>query len=47
MLGYYNCVIDVSKNISNTGFSLGDAIDDIADIVGDLEEVLWCFKHRL
>lgn len=45
MLGYYNCVIDVSINISSTDFSLGDAIDDIADIVGDLERVLWCFKN--
>ena len=45
MLEHYNGVVDVSTNISSTEFSLGDAIDDIADIVGDLEEVLWCFKN--
>jgi hypothetical protein len=35
----------LSKNISSTDCSVGDAIEDIADIVGDLKEVLWCFKH--
>jgi len=45
MLGYYNVVANISKNIVESEVCVGDAIDDIADIVGDLEQVLWYFRN--
>lgn len=44
-LGIYNIALDVSDQIAQTTLAIGDAIDDMADIAGDLEEVLWRFKN--
>ena len=44
-LGYYNVAQNVSKNVSKNLIIIGDAIDDIADIIGDLQEVMWCFNN--
>ena len=44
-LGYYNIPKDVSENLVKSEIIVGDAIDDISDIVGDLSEVLWCFEN--
>lgn len=37
--GYYNCVRPVTTEIAAADLVTGDAIDDIADIAEDLEEV--------
>lgn len=42
-LGYYG-VADPLE-VPNTEPMTGDAIDDLADIAGDLEEVLWRFER--
>ena len=36
---------NLSDSIENSDIIVGDAIDDICDIVGDLQEVLWCFEN--
>ncbi len=44
-LGFYNIPQDVSEKLEKSEIIVGDAIDDISDIVGDLSEVLWCFEN--
>lgn len=44
-LGIYNVVLDVSDQIAQTTLAIGDSTDDMADITGDLEQVLWRFKN--
>ena len=42
MLGYYSVADPLTTNGS---FSLGDAIDDLADIANELSETLWRWDH--
>ena len=44
-LGYYNTSRDVSEHLETSEIIIGDAVDDISDIVGDLLDVLWCFEN--
>lgn len=44
-IGYYNIAREISENLENTELVIGDAVDDLADIVGDLLDVLWYFKN--
>ena len=44
-LGYYNIALDISDNIERSSMSVGDAINDIVDIAGDLKEVLWRYEN--
>ncbi len=44
-LGYYNVALDIVDKIAESENGVGDAIDDICDIAGDLEEVLWCWEN--
>ena len=44
-LGSYNTLNFISENIGNSEVLVGDAIDDITDIVNDLQDVLWYFKN--
>ena len=44
-LGYYNVVEDISENIESTKVLVGDSIDDLVDIAGDLQDVLWYFEN--
>lgn len=44
-LGYYNVALDVAAVPGTSACAVGDAIDDIADIAGDLADVRWCFEH--
>lgn len=44
-LGFYNSAPDVYESVGQTPLAIGDAIDDIVDIAGDLEEVLWRFDN--
>jgi Domain of unknown function (DUF5063) len=44
-LGYYNVALDISEHILQSSLSVGDAIDDIVDIAGDLAEILWRFNN--
>lgn len=44
--GYYNLPDDVTENIASTKIIVGDAIDDILDIVCDLKEVMWLYENE-
>ena len=44
-LGYYNVAADISEKIVESLTNVGDAIDDICDIAGELENVLWCWDN--
>ncbi len=44
-MGYYNAVTRVTEDVGSDSASVGDAIDDIADIVGDLSDYLWRVEH--
>jgi len=43
--GYYNLVSPVAEKVGEAEVVVGDAIDDIADIAGDLAVVEWCWSH--
>ena len=43
--GYYNRVEDVAVKIGQTETMLGDAVDDLADIVLDLYKVKWRWEN--
>lgn len=44
-LSFYNSAEGVESEIGKPTILVGDAIDDLTDIVRDLKEVLWCFKN--
>ncbi len=44
-IGHYNCVMDISENISQTDVLVGDGIDDLVDIMLDLQQVKWRFEN--
>ncbi len=44
-LGLYNVVLEVNEKLGEDVLATGDAIDDICDIAGHMEEVLWCWKN--
>jgi hypothetical protein len=44
-LGYYNVAQSITGSIAEGSICVGDAIDDIADIVGDLQDVLWRWNN--
>jgi hypothetical protein len=43
--GTYNTVLDFTVNVAETELAVGDAIDDITDIVLDLYDVAWCWMN--
>jgi len=45
-LGYYNLPENITHQIGETSWLVGDAIDDLADILGDLQEVLGCYEKN-
>jgi hypothetical protein len=44
--GYYNVAQDVTDKISQTELAVGDAIDDITDIINDLKMVMWSYRNE-
>ncbi len=44
--GYYNMAAKVTTNIGEGETIVGDAIDDLADIAGDLFETKWCWENN-
>ena len=44
-LGYYNSPENICEKIPSSQMVLGDGIDDISDIVGDLKDALWYFEN--
>lgn len=44
--GYYNVVLNVIEKVGEPEYATGDAIDDIADIYGDLKEVIWRWENN-
>jgi hypothetical protein len=45
--GYYRTVIDINDISSlNDDFAIGDAIDDLSDIILDLMEVKWRYENN-
>ena len=43
-LGFYCTGDGQPEEIDKAEILAGDAIDDLVDIIGDLQEVLWCLK---
>lgn len=43
--GPYNVPGKITDQIMETEMEVGDALDDIADIAGDLSKVVWCWEH--
>lgn len=43
--GMYNVVLSLTEQVGRSEPAVGDAIDDIADIAGDLAEVAWAWEH--
>lgn len=43
-LGYYNVPLSITREIGESKIGVGDAIDDIVDILLDLKGVLWRFQ---
>lgn len=43
--GYYKTFLHISDVYTFDDHALGDAIDDVADIIGDLLEVRWRIEH--
>jgi hypothetical protein len=44
-LGYYNTPISITTEVGDSRMGIGDAIDDIVDILLDLKKALWRFKN--
>ena len=44
-LGFYNFPNQVVEEVQPTTNSIGDALDDFADIACELAEVRWCWDH--
>lgn len=44
--GHYNRAEYVLTKVGESEVLVGDAIDDLADIYGELKEVLWRWKHN-
>jgi hypothetical protein len=43
--GHYNAIRPVSIEVGSAEQSVGDAIDDLTDIIDQLAAVEWCFGH--
>jgi len=43
--GHYNVASPVSERVGDGNCNVGDALDDIADIAGELADVEWCWEH--
>jgi hypothetical protein len=44
-LGYYNIASDICGQPGEGNVNVGDAADDLADILGDLSEVVWRWEN--
>ncbi len=44
--GYYNTPRDITEKIAESELVVGDAIDDITDIVNDLKMVMWSYQNE-
>ncbi|MBI1753149.1 MAG: hypothetical protein HY014_04610 [Acidobacteria bacterium] len=44
--GWYHTVSKVGQEVREAEVGYGDALDDLADIQGDLEEFLWRWEHN-
>lgn len=45
--GYYNVAGSITENVgASEEVHVGDAIDDVSDIVNDLKMVLWSYQHE-
>ncbi|MES0492167.1 MAG: DUF5063 domain-containing protein [Leptospirales bacterium] len=44
-LGYYNIAAEIVEKIGESEVNVGDAVDDLTDIVCDLNEVIWCYEN--
>ncbi len=43
--GYYNTAMPLSENVGEAQLVVGDAVDDIADIAGDLADFAWRWRN--
>ncbi len=43
--GYYNIPLEITENIGETGLSVGDAVDDLSDIIRDFLGINWYYEN--
>jgi len=44
--GFYNVAGEVTQNVGNCEIHVGDAIDDVTDIINDLKMVYWSYQNE-
>ena len=44
--GFYNVAGEITQNIGDCQVHVGDAIDDVTDIVNDLKMVYWSYQNE-
>lgn len=44
--GFYNVAGEITQNVGNCEVLVGDAIDDITDIINDLKMVYWSYLNE-
>ena len=44
--GYYNVADEITQNIGRCEIHVGDAIDDVTDIVNDLKMIYWSYVNE-
>lgn len=44
--GFYNVAGEITKNIGECDVHVGDAIDDVTDIINDLKMVYWSYQNE-
>ena len=44
--GFYNVAGEVTSNVGNSEINVGDAIDDVTDIINDLKMVYWSYQNE-
>ena len=44
--GFYNVAGEITQNIGECEIHIGDAIDDVTDIINDLKMVYWSYQNE-
>jgi hypothetical protein len=44
--GFYNVAGEITSNVGNSEILVGDAIDDVTDIINDLKMVYWSYQNE-
>ena len=44
--GFYNVAAEITQNVGQCEIHVGDAIDDVTDIINDLKMVYWSYQNE-